>query len=53
MAVRSKTIQTIDHVQKSSSQGIGGRGRRIKIAMSTMNKNKKEVIKNIEGKEDD
>ena len=35
MAVRSKTIQTIDHVKKSSSQGIGGRGRRIKIAMYT------------------
>ena len=49
MAVRRKTIQTIDHVQKSSSQGIGGRGRRIKIAMSTMNKNKKRSYKKYRG----
>ena len=49
MAVRSKPIQTIDHVQKSSSQGIGGRGRCIKIAMSTMNKNKKRSYKKYRG----
>ena len=33
MAVRTKTIQSIDHVKKSSSQGIGGRGRRIKLSL--------------------
>jgi len=36
-------------VKKSSSQGIGGRGRRIKIAMSTMNKNKKRTYKKYRG----
>ena len=49
MAVRGKTIQTIDHVKKRSSQVIGGRGRRIKIAMSTMNKNKKRTYKKYRG----
>lgn len=46
---RAKLIQSIDHVKKSSSQGIGGRGRRIKIAMSTMNKSKKRSYKKYRG----
>jgi hypothetical protein len=31
----------IDTTRKASSQGQGGRGRRIKISMSTMNKHKR------------
>ena len=49
MAIRGKIIQTIDHVKKSSSQGTGGRGRSIKIAMSTMNKSKKRSYKKYRG----
>tara|TARA_B100001250_G_C19812620_1_gene796501 strand:+ start:1703 stop:1864 length:162 start_codon:yes stop_codon:yes gene_type:complete len=45
MAVRAKTFKSIDHVKKSTSQGIGGRGRRIKISTKTMNKNKKRLTK--------
>lgn len=35
--------------KKSSSIGQGGRGRRTKISMSTMNKNKKRSYKNYRG----
>ncbi len=35
--------------KKSSSQGIGGRGRKTKIAMSTMNKSKKRSHKRYRG----
>ena len=45
MAVRAKTFKSIDHVKQSTSQGIGGRGRRIKISTKTMNKNKKRLTK--------
>ena len=38
--------------KKSTSQGQAGRGRRIKISTSTMNKHKKDPIKNIGAKED-
>ena len=38
---KAKQIITIDHVKKATSQGCGGRGRRIKCAMATMNKHKK------------
>ena len=31
--------------RKASSQGVGGRGRRVKCAMATMNKNKKRSYK--------
>lgn len=41
--------KAINHVKKSSSQGQGGRGRRTKIAMSTMNKNKKRSYKKYRG----
>ena len=30
--------------RKTSSQGIGGRGRKVKLGMSTMNKSKKRSI---------
>ena len=46
---RGKTIQTIDHVKKSTSQGTGGRSRRIKISMAHMNKNKKRSYKKYRG----
>jgi len=36
-------------VKKSSSQGIGGRGRKVKIATSTMNKHKKRSYKKYRG----
>ena len=49
MAVRGKTIQTIDHVKKSCSQGIGGRSRTIKISTKHMNKNKKRSYKKYRG----
>ncbi len=35
--------------RKSSSIGVGGRGRRVKIAMSTMNKSKKKSYKKYRG----
>jgi NADH:ubiquinone oxidoreductase subunit F (NADH-binding) len=46
---RAKQIVTIDHVKKATSQGRGGRGRRIKVAMSTMNKHKKRSHKRYGG----
>jgi len=36
-------------IVKSTSQGQGGRGRSCKIAMSTMNKNKKRSYKKYRG----
>jgi hypothetical protein len=39
----------IDHKPKCTSQGVGGRGRRIKISMSTMNKDKKRSYKKYRG----
>ena len=39
----------IDHKKKSTSQGAGGRGRRTKISMSTMNKYKKSSHKRYRG----
>ena len=40
---------SIDPTKKCSSQGQGGRGRRIKISMSTMNKHKKRSYKKYRG----
>ena len=34
---------------KSSSQGVGGRGRKVSISMFTMNKNKKRSHKKYRG----
>ena len=39
----------IDHTQKCTSQGRGGRGRKIKISTSTMNKHKKRSLKRYRG----
>ena len=36
-------------VKKSTSQGVGGRGRKVKSATSTMNKNKKRSYKKYRG----
>ena len=46
---RAKVFETIDHVKKATSQGVGGRGRRIKCAMATMNKHKKRSYKKYRG----
>ena len=35
--------------KKSTSQGIGGRGRRVKVSTSAMNKNKKRSHKKYRG----
>jgi hypothetical protein len=35
--------------RKCSSTGVGGRGRKTKVAMSTMNKSKKRQLKNYRG----
>ena len=35
--------------RKCSSIGVGGRGRKTKVAMSTMNKSKKRQLKNYRG----
>ena len=40
---------SLDHSRKCSSQGQGGRGRRIKISMSSMNKHKKKSHKAYRG----
>lgn len=36
-------------VKKTTSQGTGGRSRKVKISMSTMNKNKKRSYKKYRG----
>ena len=49
MAIRGKTIQTIEHVKKVTSQGTGGRGRGVKISTAHMNKNKRRSYKAYRG----
>tara|TARA_R100001082_G_scaffold45324_1_gene24167 strand:- start:24 stop:182 length:159 start_codon:yes stop_codon:yes gene_type:complete len=49
MAIRKKVIQSIDHVKKVTSQGTGGRGRKIKISTAHMNKNKRRSYKAYRG----
>jgi len=39
----------VSGTKKSTSQGIGGRGRKTKISMSTMNKSKKKSHKKYRG----
>ena len=39
----------LDKTNKCTSQGVGGRSRKIKISMSTMNKNKKRSYKAYRG----
>lgn len=48
MAVK-KTIVLINHTKKSTSQGRGGRGRRIKVSMKHMNKHRKRSYKKYRG----
>jgi len=49
MALRTKIIQSIEHTKKCTSQGTGGRSRRVKISMAHMNKNKKRSYKKYRG----
>ena len=49
MALRTGKITAITPTRKATSQGQGGRGRRIKVAMSTMNKHKKRSHKKYRG----
>ncbi len=47
---RSATFKTVHRaIVKTTSQGQGGRGRSVKIAMSTMNKHKKRSHKKYRG----
>ncbi len=48
MAIYSK-LRGIVSTRKCTSQGVGGRGRRVKVAMSTMNKSKKRSHKKYRG----
>jgi len=47
--MRSLKIVAITPSRKSSSIGQGGRGRRVKISMSTMNKSRKRSHKKYRG----
>ena len=49
MAIRKKVIQTIEHIKKVTSQGTGGRNRKIKISTAHMNKNKRRSYKAYRG----
>ena len=49
MAAYKGKISSITPTRKSSSIGQGGRGRSVKIAMSTMNKHKKRSHKKYRG----
>ena len=50
MAVRGKAFATTHvAVRKTTSQGQGGRGRRVKIGMATMNKHRKRSHKKYRG----
>ena len=41
--------QSWDGIKKSTSQGVGGRGRKVKISTSTMNKHRKRSYKAYRG----
>jgi len=49
MAARWGKFNTQTTTKKCTSQGQGGRGRRVKIATSTMNKSKRRSIKKYRG----
>ena len=49
MALYKKQGSAITPTRKTTSQGAGGRGRRVKISMSTMNKSKKRSHKSYRG----
>ena len=40
-----RQVISITPTRKATSQGVGGRGRRIKCSTSTMNKHKKRTFK--------
>mgnify|MGYP001265058800 FL=1 len=48
MAIYKKTSSIVP-TRKCTSQGSGGRGRRVKVSMSTMNKSKKRSHKKYRG----
>ena len=49
MAKVYKTLVQREPGRKASSTGVGGRGRRVKISTSTMNKHKKRSTKRYKG----
>tara|TARA_Y100000389_G_scaffold31432_1_gene26608 strand:+ start:628 stop:786 length:159 start_codon:yes stop_codon:yes gene_type:complete len=49
MAIYKRAGSSITPTRKCTSQGNGGRGRRVKIGMSTMNKSKKRSHKKYKG----
>ena len=49
MARTAKNYVAHQAVKKSTSQGNGGRGRKVKIGMSTMNKHKRRSYKKYRG----
>jgi len=49
MALYKARTSAITPTRKCSSIGQGGRGRRVKVAMSTMNKSKKRSHKKYRG----
>lgn len=49
MAKQWKAMIVHTPTKKSTSQGIGGRGRKVKISTSSMNKNKKRSYKKYRG----
>ena len=44
-----RKASAITPTRKTTSQGTGGRGRRVKVSMSTMNKSKKRSHKKYRG----
>ena len=46
---KSRQVISITPTRKATSQGVGGRGRRIKCSTSTMNKHKKRSYKKYRG----
>ena len=49
MATWTNRISALLGVRKASSQGVGGRGRKVKCATSTMNKSKRRSYKKHRG----
>lgn len=49
MAKKAGAITTIVPTKKRTSQGIGGRGRKVQTSTSTMPKRKKRTLKSYRG----
>jgi hypothetical protein len=49
MAKLAKSYQAHEKTRKKTSQGTGGRGRKVKIGMSMMNKSKRRSYKAYRG----